>query len=636
MILQGVDLMVQAALYTFHLNRAQFMSAGRIVSIVTLSFLCVANFSSTQLLYADDSLLGDDFSEEELLAEWDTAADDASSKSLGEAGRQAHEALFAENRYPSAATCATCHPTQYRDWSVSSHSYSQLSPIAQALSNTINVLASGSNGDFCLRCHSQVGANLGESPVISNVNRHPTSREGITCVVCHKVAQKYDKASGRLGLIEGGLTDPVFGPSGNDEMERVLSMPDKFRVVTDPSKPGRQIHKEARFFGPITTSTFCGSCHDVTLFNGFRLEEAFSEYRVSPAAFKGTSCQDCHMGTIQGKVSGYGEGPAAVIGGVETKSRKITSHLFSGPDYSIIHPGIFPHNTEAQEMATIEEWLTFDHKAGWGNDKFESNIPSNYKFPKRWRSVDDRYDARAILDDQFELLAYAREKRLEVLRNGYGLGEIVVTKATSDGIKFKVKVENLTDGHNVPTGFTGERTVWLHVMVEDSKGNVVFQSGDVDPNGDYRDEHSSYVRNGEVPVDPYLMTLQSKFVVANVRGGERERVIPIPYPVTSLPRVLSFPTSLIITGEPFTERNHRKGINPGSHRWGKYKVKAKQLTGNGPYQVTAKLMAQMIPINLVDAIQHVGFDYGMSPREVGDAVVAGKEILLEKNATINV
>jgi nitrate/TMAO reductase-like tetraheme cytochrome c subunit len=605
--------------------------------ILTSIFFCLLFLSFPYQLHADDDLLGDDVSEEELLGEWETGRDESDAgKDVAKMARGAHEQLFAENRYPSAATCATCHQKQYREWSVSSHSYSQLSPVAQALGNTINVLASGSNGDFCLRCHAQVGANLGESPVISNIDRHPASREGITCIVCHRVDKKYDKVSGRIGLVEGGLTEPFFGPTGNAEMERVLSKPDKYKVVTDPDKPGRKIHEEVRFFKPIRTSTFCGSCHDVTLFNGFRLEEAFSEYRMSPAARKGISCQDCHMGSVQGKVSDYEQGPAASIGGVPTATRRITSHLFSGPDYSIIHPGIFPHNTEAQEMATIREWLTFDYKAGWGTDEFENKVASDFKFPKRWEAVDDRYDARAILDDQFELLTYARTKRLEVLRNGYGLGDVMVTKSSPRGIKFKVKVENLTDGHNVPTGFTGERPVWLHVEVKDSDGSVVFESGDVDPNGDYRDDHSSYVRNGEVPSDRYLFTLQSKFVVGNVRGSERERVIPIPYPVTSLPRVLSFPTSLIITGEPFTERNHRKGINPGSHRWAKYKVKGKMLTGKGPYHLNVKLMTQMIPINLVEAIQHVGFDYGMSPRQVGDAVVAGKEVLWEKDLNINV
>ena len=233
-----------------------------------------------------------------------------------------HLALFVEDRYPAAATCATCHPKHYKEWSVSQHAYAQLSPIYLSLNNKINELSNGSNGDFCLRCHNPVGANLGESSFASNLERHPTSREGITCIACHRINMTYNKVSGRLALVEGGLTDPVFGPEGNQGVEEVLEQPEKFRVETNPEKPGRKIHNEAKVFDPIKSSTFCGSCHDVTLFNGFRLEEAFSEYRVSPAAAKGITCQDCHMGKIQGKVSGYDEGPAAVVGDVPTKTQK--------------------------------------------------------------------------------------------------------------------------------------------------------------------------------------------------------------------------------------------------------------------------------------------------------------------------
>jgi len=36
-----------------------------------------------------------------------------------------HEKLFQEKRFPSATTCKTCHPRQYRQWSVSQHAYAQ-------------------------------------------------------------------------------------------------------------------------------------------------------------------------------------------------------------------------------------------------------------------------------------------------------------------------------------------------------------------------------------------------------------------------------------------------------------------------------------------------------------------------------
>lgn len=98
-----------------------------------------------------------------------------------------HLKLFVENRFPSANACGICHPKHYKEWSVSQHAYAQLSPVYLSLNNKINELSNGSNGDFCLRCHSPVGAALGESSYASNLDRHPTSREGITCIVCHRI-----------------------------------------------------------------------------------------------------------------------------------------------------------------------------------------------------------------------------------------------------------------------------------------------------------------------------------------------------------------------------------------------------------------------------------------------------------------
>ena len=108
------------------------------------------------LLDDDDLLLDDDdllFDDDELLLDDDDVVEEeeeaVEAKVVGVAG-EAHEALFAEDRYPSAATCLTCHPKQYREWSVSQHSYAQLSPLYLSLNNRINELANGSNGDFCL------------------------------------------------------------------------------------------------------------------------------------------------------------------------------------------------------------------------------------------------------------------------------------------------------------------------------------------------------------------------------------------------------------------------------------------------------------------------------------------------------
>ncbi len=544
-----------------------------------------------------------------------------------------HEALFLENRFPSAATCATCHPAHYREWSVSPHSYAQMSPVFNAMHGTVLKLTNGTNGDFCIRCHTPVGMNLGEPEFISNMDRHPTSREGVTCIVCHRVNKAYGKLSGRLAIVEGDLFEPVFGPSGNDELERVIESSD-FRVNTERGRAGRAIHTKAEEFFQIRTSGLCATCHDVNLVNGFRLEEAFSEFKTSPAAAQGQSCQDCHMGTEPGVASGYAEGPAAIIGGTPTTSRKRTDHMFIGPDYSVVHPGIFPHNPEAAELATIRQWLEFDHEAGWGTDEFEDEIPEDFQFPEQWKAADDRYDARDIVTANEALLAEADLARQQLLRAGYQFGEFSVDRADESGLAFQIEVRNATAGHGVPTGFDAERLVWLQVSVVDSNGEVVFESGDLDPNGDVRDSHSLYVHNGELPRDKQLFSLQSKFVTRMVRGGEREQVLAVNESPDPLPFLRPSTSSTILTGRPRGVRKHKQNIEPLGRRWAKYKVPRSRLSGSGPYEVRVRLMAAMVPINLVDAIKGVGFDYGMSAREIAEGVVAGHLVLWEQSHPI--
>jgi len=382
----------------------------------------------------------------------------------------------------------------------------------------------------------------------------------------------------------------------------------------------------------------------VRLRNGFRLEDAYSEYNYSPAAKKGETCNDCHMGKVPGVVSGYDTGPAAIIGGrgksYKSADRKVTNHTFVGPDYSVIHPGLFPHNTNAEKLATMRQWLEFEwrdpvtkNEQWWGTKEFEKDVKANkgkYKFPKQWNSRTRRNRARAIIDDQLELLKSVEDQRLQLLKAGYKLDEIVPLKVTDKQIKFKVKVRNGTDGHSVPTGFDAERLVWLRVTVKDSQGTVVFKSGDLDPNGDLRDLHSLYVHNDELPQDKFLFSLQSKFLTRNLRGGEREQVIPVNESVDPLPFLRPEARSSGVYGRPRGARKQKQVIPPNGHRWATYKINRKQLTGKAPYTADVELVTGMIPINLLNDIQEVGFDYGMSAKQIGDAIVEGHQVIWKK------
>ena len=567
---------------------------------------------------------------------------------------QAHAALFENDCFPSAKKCATCHPQHYREWSVSPHSYAQLSPVFNAMSNKLNKLNSGTLGDFCIRCHTPVGMAMNESMNTSNLNRHPTSREGVTCVVCHRVNQAWGKGAGRQALVAGDIHQAVYGPIGNRMLRQVLADPDQYGVLKNHDAPdvrGRDIHAVSYRFFQITTPGFCGTCHDVFAPNGFRLEDAFSEYKHSPSALiHGHTCQDCHMGTVPGVPSGFSCEPAAVVGNMSTPPRKHTNHMIIGPDYPVIHRGLFPHNIDAireegdsdvideltqgevniKGLATMREWLRFDDAGGWGTEAFEATVSDDDYFPAPWDNKHKRLAARHILEDQYKLLAEATQARLQLLQVGYRLGNIHVAECGRDGIDFEVELANGTPGHGVPTGFDAERLVFLRVHVWDPNGRLVFQSGDLDPNGDVRDSHSFYVHNGKLPLDRHLVSLQTKFITRNLRGGEREQVLNVPFSIDPLPYVRPATRPFTVLGRPIGARKHKQNIEPDGVRLAEYSLKHNQVTCPGQYTIRVQLIAGMVPVNLVHEISDMGFDYGMSARQIADGVVDGHLVIHER------
>ena len=546
---------------------------------------------------------------------------------------EVHRELLGTGRFPSASECRNCHPNHYEEWSASQHAYAQLSPVFNAMHGTLLKRTNGTLGDFCIRCHTPIGMQTGEPLFVSNLERSQPSREGVTCAVCHRIRRDYGKVSGRIGLAEGRLEVPVSGPTGGAELRRVLSEPDAFQRRSDGEET-LGIHTDVLEMTSLTSASFCGSCHDVTSPQGVRLEEAFSEYRHTPAAAEGVTCQDCHMGTEPGVASGYRQEPAAVVGGRPTRVRKRTDHRFVGPDHSVIHPGIFPFSEEALGLATAEEWLAFDWRAGWGSDDFEDRVGPDAVFPERWADAGDRYDAREVIDDNLERLAEMAEARRELLKKGYRLAAVEARPRRS-GVELRVRVENGTTGHNVPTGFTAERLVWLHTTVVDAEGRVLFESGDLDPNGDLRDGHSLYVRAGEVPFDADLFSLQSKFVLRNLREGEREEVLAVNHALDPLPFVRPDPMPNFVNGGPAGTRLHKQGIEPGGKREHRYRIPAAVLaTGAPPLRAVVELKAGMVPVNLVAEIMGVGFDYGMSPAEVARGVVEGHQVLWSREVVL--
>src|SRR5262249_32000505 len=99
----------------------------------------------------------------------------------GEKGKEAPIPAVDEETlslYPTAAQCGECHKQIYEEWSSSQHAYASISPMFHAFEQKFQELTQGTVGTFCVRCHQQVGTQLGENRETPLWARSQISREG--------------------------------------------------------------------------------------------------------------------------------------------------------------------------------------------------------------------------------------------------------------------------------------------------------------------------------------------------------------------------------------------------------------------------------------------------------------------------
>ena len=523
-------------------------------------------------------------------------------------GQDPHADVFSRTDYPSAVQCAQCHQQIFEEWASSSHAYAALSPMFSCFEETINRLAQGTIGYFCLRCHAPVATQQGlrrDQPIYDGPR---VFREGVTCIVCHRVSENYTKTNGERIVEPGDIYAPVIGASDGNGVAIAAKYPDHFKTKIDPHTrgPGQSMHRRAIKFEQLSTSDFCMSCHQVAVQPGIKLEVVWDQYRGSPAHRQGVTCQDCHMGRVPGVDEGYSIGPAAVVSGkVVNPERKHSNHTFYGPGYSIAHPGIFPHNADADRWK-VNEWLLFDWRAGWGTEAFEDQVEAGRiapYFPPVWSEPDDRYDAREIVDANLKKLAYKKELRRQVMENGSKIDGPFFSGKPSLGqeLKFNYCVTNLNPGHNMPSGSLGAQPqLWLNVVLIGPSGNRLWESGYLDSRGDLADLQSKDVQQRRIPLDKQLFNLQTKFLTTNVKGTDREMYLPINVDFDQLPFIRPAAQPVTVINHPPFIRMESHSLPPLGSRRAKYQIPAHLLSEPGVYRLSVRLRSRAEPIYFME------------------------------------
>jgi hypothetical protein len=515
-----------------------------------------------------------------------------------------HLALYAKNAYPSARECAVCHEEIYEQWSISAHAYAAVSPMFNKFEQRLNDLSQGTVGYFCLRCHAPVATALSASRDTPLWELPEVAREGITCVACHRVQYAYGKSNGERHINTGDIFAPVFGGIGGDGVADAIARKDELKVKTDAHDkgPGQDMHITGVYFQPLTRSEFCTPCHQVAVHPGIKLEVVWEQYRASPACKKGISCQDCHMGRVPGLPLGYDCGPIAKVNGKTVNdNRKKSNHVFFGPNYPIAHPGVFPFNLKANRW-TMDQWLTFDWRAGWGTEEFEDAVADGKvtcQFPPLWAEADDRMDAREIINANLKKMELKRELRIQVMENGSQVEGPFFDSALGCGqeIKFHYIVTNTNEGHNLLTASLGAQPqLWANVVLIGPDGQRLWETGYTDSAGDVANIHSYDVRNKTLPFDWQLFNLQTMFLITGAKGTDREFYIPVNLDIDQLAFIRPGVQPITTINHPPFIRMESQSLAPLGARKVPYRIPGELVRQPGTYRLSFRMRSRAEPI----------------------------------------
>ncbi|MDX1565431.1 MAG: hypothetical protein R3236_08505, partial [Phycisphaeraceae bacterium] len=216
-----------------------------------------------------------------------------------------------------------------------------------------------------------------------------------------------------------------------------------------------------------------------------------------------------------------------------------------------------------------------------------------------WAFADDRFLAREIIEDNLKKIEQKKKLRKAVMENGARIDGpfFEAPRGADKDLRFHYLVTNTNAGHNLPSGSLGAQPeLWLNVALIDPDGKRVWESGYVDSNGDMADLHSLDVRAGKIKHDDQLFNLQTKFLITNLKGTDREMYLPINTDIDQLPFIRPAGQPITVMNHPPFIRMESRSLPPMSSRKARYRVPANKMTRPGKYRLAVRMRSRAEPI----------------------------------------
>lgn len=268
---------------------------------------------------------------------------------------------------------------------------------------------------------------------------------------------------------------------------------------------------------------FCTQCHSAIATRGGEIVPGFSFDDLSPLALEGVTCDGCHR--VSTMERDFNSGHVLSPGGPVRAS--IRDPMPSPAHAAAYNPlqetsrfcggchDVYELDGLALERP-YEEWTT-SPAAEQGRDCQSCHMPT-YRgratpdSPERDLHAHGFVGVDVPLSDGFvtpeELDATrARVEALLATAASMSVRAPTILRAGAQ-LDVEIVVRNLIDAHNLPTGSTFLRQLWIELVVEDATGATIYETGTLDSNGDLRDYFSADDPFG----DPDLVSFHSNLV----------------------------------------------------------------------------------------------------------------------------
>lgn len=397
---------------------------------------------------------------------------------------------FNSTHFSGSANCAICHDSIsdnkgndlsiVKDWAASMMANSAKDPLWKAkVSSEMNrnpdlkeVIA-----DKCTRCHMPMAStesNFNNEKIAlfddgyldPNNKLHNEAMDGVSCTLCHQIVENETFATeeGMSGHFAINDQRDIYG-----QYTGVLTRPMENNVNFTPT-----------YSQHISTSELCATCHNlktpyVDITTGelvtdkkFPEQMPYGEWQESEFAENGvtpSTCQNCHMPQVINSAVEIANRP----NGISSRDQ-FSQHLFLGANTYMLD--ILKGNPEKLNT----EGINFDN----------------------------------MINKNREFIATA------------GDVNILASSLINDQLTFDVQVTN-TIGHKLPTSYPSRRA-YLHVVIKNDAGVIVFESGKTQDNGAIIDNDADIDRNSYEPHHQLITSAQQVQIYETVMGNTKNNV----------------------------------------------------------------------------------------------------------------